>query len=64
VVEGDLFIPLKPNLTSIAALGKLRSVTGNLLIANNERLPQAELESVAASTTVGGMKTLMPSLAP
>jgi hypothetical protein len=60
-VQGNLFIHLNPNLTSIAALGKLRRVTGNLLIAKNDRLPQAEVDSVAASITVGGTKTVMPS---
>ena len=61
VVQGDVFIHLNENLVSIAALGKLRSVTGNLMIANNDRLPQAEVESVAAPITVGGTKTLMPA---
>jgi hypothetical protein len=59
VVQGDVFIHLNPNLTSIAALGKLRTVTGNLMIAGNDRLPQAEVEAVAAPIAVGGTKTLM-----
>ena len=64
VVQGDVFIHLNPNLMSIAALGKLRTVTGNLMIANNDRLPQAHVEAVAAGITVGGTKTLIPSSAP
>jgi Receptor L domain len=64
VVQGDVFIHLNPNLTSIAALGKLRTVTGNLMIVGNDRLPQDEVEAVAAPITVGGTKTLMQSSAP
>jgi hypothetical protein len=64
VVEGDVFIHLNPNLVSIAALGKLRTVTGNLVIASNYRLPQAEVEAVAAPISVGGTKTLTSSSAP
>ena len=64
VVEGDVFIHLNPNLTSIAALGKLRTVTGNLGIFGNDRLPQTEVEAVAAGISVGGTKYLMQSSAP
>ena len=64
VVQGDVFIHLNPNLVSIAALGKLRTVTGNLVIAGNDRLPQTEVEAVAAHITVGGTKTLMQASAP
>ena len=63
-VQGDVFIHFNPNLTSIAALGKLRTVTGNLIIVGNDRLPQAEVEAVAAPITVGGTKTLMQASAP
>jgi hypothetical protein len=64
VVEGDVFIHLNPNLTSIAALGKLRSVTGDLGIFGNDRLPQTEVEAVAAGIAVGGTTTLMQAPAP
>ena len=63
-VRGDLFIHLNPNLTSIAALGKLRTVTGNLFIVSNDQLPQTEVESIGANIIVGGMKTLMQATAP
>jgi hypothetical protein len=58
VVEGDLFVHLNANLRSIAALAKLRTVTGNFFIRGNDQLPQAEVDSIGARVTVGGMKTL------
>ncbi len=58
IVQGNLFIHLNPNLTSIAALAKLHTVTGNLFVANNDVLPQSELDALGARVQVGGEKTL------
>jgi len=61
-VQGNLYIHLNDNLTSIAALGKLRTVTGNFYVYGNPKLPQAEVDAIGASITVGGTKTLGPQV--
>jgi hypothetical protein len=58
-VQGNLSIHLNDNLTSIAALGKLATVTGNLHINGNPMLPRSEVDALGARVTVGGTKTLM-----
>jgi receptor L domain-containing protein len=57
-VDGSVAIHANPNLMSIAALGNLRTVTRDLWITGNDRLPQAEVESIGAGIAVGGMKQL------
>lgn len=53
-IVGHLYIHLNDNLTTIAALGKLRTVSGNVLINGNPMLPQSEVEAFATRVTVGG----------
>ncbi len=57
-VDGHVYIHMNWNLESISALTKLHTVTGNLLINNNDLVPQSEVESLGARVTVGGTKTL------
>ncbi len=58
MIEGFLTIRLNPNLRSLAALAKLHTVTGNLLIVDNDQVPQAEVELFVARLKGGGAKAL------
>ena len=59
-VQGDLFIHLNDNLTSIAALEKLHTISGRLFVSLNPLVPQSELDGLASRVTVGGEKTVEP----
>ena len=58
LVEGSLFVHLNGNLTSVAALARLRTVTGNLGIFRNPKVPQTEVDAIGARVEVGGTKQL------
>lgn len=51
--------PHERQLRSIAALRKLRTVTGNLHILLNPMLPQSEVDERGARVAVGGVTTLV-----
>lgn len=43
-----------PDLESIAALGKLRTITGSLVIDGNPKLPPSDVDWLLARVSVGG----------
>jgi hypothetical protein len=58
-VDGDLSIHLNSNLTSIAALTSLRSVTGTLVVTSNDKVPQSEVDALFERVAVGGERVGM-----